>query len=80
MELNKLWHEKQSGVEGTFAHLKGQQGLGRCRYFGVEKAKLWAALNAIAYNLSRAIKILPPDQLATGKMRLYISQIGLFRS
>lgn len=65
-QLNKLWNKQRSGVERTFAHLKGQQGLGRCRYFGVDKTKQWATLNAIAYNLSRAIKILPPERLATG--------------
>ena len=63
--LNKLWNKQRSGIERTFAHLKGQQGLGRCRYFGIEKTKQWATLNAIAYNLSRAIKILPPERLAT---------------
>lgn len=64
--LNKLWNKQRSGIERTFAHLKGQQGLGRCRYFGIEKTKQWATLNAIAYNLSRAIKILPTERLATG--------------
>jgi IS5 family transposase len=65
-ELNKLWNKKRSSIERTFAHLKGQQGLGRCRYFGVDKTKQWAILNAIAYNLSRAIKILPHGRLSTG--------------
>lgn len=65
-QLNKLWNKPRSGIERTFAHPKGQQGLGQCRYFGVEKNKQWAFLNAIAYNLSRAIKILPSPQEATG--------------
>ena len=65
-ELNKLWNKQRSNIERTFAHLKGEQGLGRCRYFGLEKTKQWATLNAIAYNLNRAIKILPPERLATG--------------
>jgi IS5 family transposase len=65
-QLNKLWNKQRSGIERTFAHLKGQLGLGRCRYFGLEKTKQWATLNAIAYNLGRAIKILPPQRLAIG--------------
>lgn len=65
-ELNKIWNKTRSGVERTFAHLKGQQGLGQARYFGVEKTKQWAIMNAIAYNLRRAIRILPPPQLSTG--------------
>ncbi len=65
-EMNKIWNKIRSGVERTFAHLKGQQGLGQARYFGVEKTKQWAVLNAIAYNLNRATKILPPLQGATG--------------
>jgi len=66
IDLNKLWNKVRSGVERTFAHLKGQQGLGRSPYFGLRATKAWAYLNAIAYNLRRAIKILPPLQGALG--------------
>jgi IS5 family transposase len=59
--LNGLWNKTRSGVERTFAHLKGNQGLGQARYFGLKKNAVWATFNAIAYNLSRAANILGPQ-------------------
>jgi transposase, IS5 family len=56
--LNSLWNKTRSGVERTFAHLKGRQGLGQARYFGLDKNTQWAVMNVIAYNLSRAVNIL----------------------
>lgn len=58
--LNSLWNKTRSGVERTFAHLKGKQGLGQARYFGLEKNTQWAVMNVLAYNLSRAVNILSP--------------------
>ena len=55
---NSVWNKTRSGVERTFAHLKGKQGLGQARYFGLDRNTQWAVMNAIAYNLSRAINIL----------------------
>jgi len=58
--LNGIWNKTRSGVERTFAHLKGKQGLGQARYFGLDRNAQWATLNALAYNLSRAVNILKP--------------------
>lgn len=57
-ELNKIWNKTRSGIERTFAHLKGKQGLGQARYFGLARNSQWAFLNAMAYNLARAGNIL----------------------
>ena len=57
-ELNKIWNKTRSRVERTFAHLKGKQGLGQAQYFGLERNTQWVFLNAIAYNLARAVNIL----------------------
>ena len=65
-ELNKSWNKVRSGVERTFAHLKGNHGWRRTRYFGLESNETFISLSCIAYNLRRAEKILRPPTSITG--------------
>lgn len=51
---NKLIGRIRSGVERTFANLKGRYGLGRMRYRGLEANAFHVDLVAIAHNLRQA--------------------------
>ena len=51
---NKLIGRVRSGVERTFAVLKGRYGLGRMRYRGLAANRFHLDLVAIAHNLHRA--------------------------
>jgi len=45
-------------IERKFGESKGQHGLGRCRYRGLERYAIQALLTAMALNLKRMVKLL----------------------
>ncbi len=58
-QLNTLYAPIRQRVERTFAHLKGILGLARARYKTWAKNQVHFDLAAIAYNLKRALKLIP---------------------
>jgi len=57
--LNKVYGRTRQTIERTFAHWKGVLGLTRARYRGWAKNQVHFDLLAIAYNLRRALKLIP---------------------
>jgi len=45
-------------IERKFGECKGQHGLGRCRYRGLERYEIQSLLTAMALNLKRMVKLL----------------------
>lgn len=59
IELNKLYSPVRGRIERIFGYMKESMGYRRCRYKGWEKNQAHLDLMSIAYNLNRAVNIIP---------------------
>jgi len=53
-----ITRHKRSAVERVYADLKRKQGLGKCRYLGIEKTAIQNLLSFTVYNLKRITKVI----------------------
>ena len=54
LAANRRWSRIRSKVEAKFADLKRRCSMGRMRYYGMERNRLWMLVCGIACNLKRA--------------------------
>jgi transposase, IS5 family len=57
VKQNKVWGHVRSRVEATMSTLKRWCSMGRMRYYGIARNKLWILVCGIAFNGKRAVKL-----------------------
>ncbi len=57
LKQNKVWGRVRCGIEATMSTLKRWCSMGRMRYYGMARNKIWVLICGIAFNGKRAVKL-----------------------
>ena len=57
VKQNKTWGRVRCGIEATMSTLKRWCSMGRMRYYGMARNKIWVLICGIAFNGKRAVKL-----------------------